>query len=440
MNKLRLVSVLFLSIFLFLGCHKWGEPEFKQSEWDDTGTVASQFWTINSRFVLEKHTLNNPPDSLTSYKDTYKRYIRAVVVSSDEGGNFYKSMVIQDETGGVELELDMSGLYNFYPVGQKIVLVCNGLVIGDYHNLPQIGWIYNDDQVGRINSLFIDQYIIKDGLPNPKNLPPILTNTASEVSLRVDFSSHRDINKLVRLENVTFEREAIGQPLAYNDFTTGWKITVPLKTGSQDVLVRTSNYAKFRSMIIEDVPYNLTGILTIYNNTYQFMIRTKEDIERVPVVKFDFTENPLNADWSLHPSSGKTPWMHRPSAKSIFHPSNKFGDYHTAMDDWFISPVIEYSDLENGYLHFEHQLEVTNSIKDAYQIYYTTSNATTFNLSDWKPLGTLSSFPETSDWSNRFPLKIIGSNSFRIAFRYNAPNPEIETSDWFIQKVEIRNI
>ena len=450
MNKLRLLFLVFLSTFLFLGCHEWGEPELNKNEWDATGTVPSQFWTIASRHVLEKHKQNTPPDSLTSYKENIKRYIRAVVVSSDEGGNYYKSMVIQDSTGGVELELDMTGLYNFYPVGQKIVLVCNGLVLGDYGKLPQIGWIYNETQVGRINSLFIDQYIIKDGLPSLKNLPKPLTN--DEIDYSTDFDAkvvNKDINKLVRLENVTFQEEAIGKPFAFDDFTTEWKINVPYKGSTQEVMVRTSNFAKFRNMIIKDAPYNLTGILTVYGTgtraTFQLMIRTKDDIEQIPTepeesVTFNFSKNPLEEGWSIHPSSGQTPWMHRTSSQSMMHPGNKFGIYHTVMNDWLISPIIHYTDLENGYLHFEHQLPVLNGIyDDIYQIYYTTSNSATFNLSDWKLLGELSSFPITFDWSNHFSLKEIGDNSFKIAFRYNAFDPEIETYDWSIRKVEIRN-
>jgi hypothetical protein len=445
MNKLRLLLVLLFGIFLFMGCNKWTEPEFNAGEWvPPTGTQTTQFWTINSRNVLGKHPLGTSPDSLTDYRDTRYRYIRAVVVSSDEGGNYYKSMVVQDSTAGVELELDMTGLYNTYPVGQKIVIVCNGLdmkgnglVIGDYNNLPQIGWIYNETQVGRVNALFLDNYIIKDGLPSLKNLPKPLTNN------EIDFFGHRDINKLVRLENVTFDDKAIGKPIAYNDFTTDWVINVPLANGTKPVTVRTSNYAKFRSTTIQKGEYNLTGILTIYRDTtYQFMIRTKEDIELIPVqpdesLAFDFATNPLEDGWSTQSVSGNSTWAYRPASQLMLH----LGNSQTTFDDWLISPVINYPDWANGYLTFEHQLPVPNAEVAAYQIYYTTSNLNSniFNIDDWKPLGTLNSFPAQFDWSNRFPLSSINANNFRIAFRYNAQNPNVETFEWRIRKVAIRN-
>jgi hypothetical protein len=193
-------------------------------------------------------------------------------------------------------------------------------------------------------------------------------------------------------------------------------------------------------MIIEDKAYNLTGILTIYRTTYQLMIRTKDDIEIYnskpdESLEFNFTENPLEKGWSTQSMLGNTGWIYRAGSQSMLH----LGNNQTTMDDWFISPVINYPDLTNGYLTFEHQLPVLNGKYDAYQIYYTTSTSTTFNINEWKPLGTLSSFPASFEWSNRFPLSSIKSNTFRIAFRYNASNPDVATYSWSIRNVAIRN-
>jgi len=450
--KLRQILLLFGGMIMLFGCNKWNEPDFYIEDWVPPGKpTASQFWTIGGPFVIGKHTNGNPPDLLVSPTATTLRYIRAVVVSSDEGGNYYKSMVVQDSTGGVELELDRTGLYNTYPVGQKIVIVCNGLtsdctplVIGDYNNLPQMGWIYNETQVGRINSLYFDKYIIRDGMPSLNNLPKILTNTAINESERIDFFSDNDVNKLVRLEGVTFENEAIGKPLSFNHFTTDWIVNVPLPNGTiQPVTVRTSNFAKFRSMTIQNKEYNLTGILTKYRNIYQLMIRTKNDIEILASeseesVLLDFTSNPIGeGKWSIVSSIGNSPWRYRAATESMLHLGNKTNP--TAMDDWFISPVITYSDLENGYLRFQHQLNVENGETESYQVYYTTATDAVFNINNWNLLDKITIFPASYGWSNHLPIKNIKANSFRIAFRYNATNPDITTYDWWIKNVEIRN-
>ena len=437
MNKLRLILMLFVSMIMLGGCNKWDDqPELKIPPWNPSG---ARIFKIGERFVLGK-AYGSKPDSIVTWQyDKSRCCIRGVVVSSDEGGNFYKSMVIQDETGAVALQLDQVGLHTRYPLGQKIVLVCNGLLpetpslmVGNYHNLPQIGWIYQGG-IGRINSLFIDQYIIRDSMPSMKNLPKPLTNN------EIDFSGNADLNKLVRLEGVKFEAEAINKPLSFSEFTTDWKISVPLANGdTKDVTVRTSNYAKFRSTIIQNREYDLTGILTKYNSIYQLMIRVKEDIavSSKEVLEFDFVKDPLLNGWSIESLLGNTKWIYR---EAMMHPSNQSGIYASAMDDWFISPVISYDDVANGYLRFVHQLNVANANYDAYQVYYTTSTDATFNMADWKKLGTLTSFPASDEWSNQFPLKNINAKKFRIAFRYNAPNKDIVTYEWKIKKVEIRN-
>ena len=76
-------------------------------------------------------------DSICSYDEIF--IVEAVVVSTDEGGNFYKSMVVQDETGAIEIQLDMNGLFNLYPVGQKVIIDCRGLIVGDYNRYYQNG-------------------------------------------------------------------------------------------------------------------------------------------------------------------------------------------------------------------------------------------------------------------------------------------------------------
>ena len=53
------------------------------------------------------------------------------VVSSDENGNFYKTISFQDKpsnpTVGIQIEVDRSGNYADYPVGAHVRINANGL-------------------------------------------------------------------------------------------------------------------------------------------------------------------------------------------------------------------------------------------------------------------------------------------------------------------------
>ena len=54
------------------------------------------------------------------------------VNSSDQTGNFYKSLYIQDETGGMEVKIGKTSLYSDYKEGQTIYVKLAGLTVGEY--------------------------------------------------------------------------------------------------------------------------------------------------------------------------------------------------------------------------------------------------------------------------------------------------------------------
>jgi hypothetical protein len=70
-------------------------------------------------------------------------FIEAYVISSDESGNFYKQLIIQDKpenpTAGVAISTNATDLYTKYNQGRKIYFRVNGLFIGEYAGLPTIG-------------------------------------------------------------------------------------------------------------------------------------------------------------------------------------------------------------------------------------------------------------------------------------------------------------
>src|SRR5690554_4227010 len=88
--------------------------------------------------------------------------IQGVVVMDDKSGNYYKKIVFQDETGGIEILLDQNNLYNDYPIGRKIYVKLNGLYLGNYGSNLQIG--YTPDASGALSQIpfiLIDNYIVK---------------------------------------------------------------------------------------------------------------------------------------------------------------------------------------------------------------------------------------------------------------------------------------
>ena len=63
---------------------------------------------------------------------TGTKIIKAQVVSSDEDGNIYRELYIQDATGAICLKLGRSSSYDDYKVGQILYIDCEDLCIGEY--------------------------------------------------------------------------------------------------------------------------------------------------------------------------------------------------------------------------------------------------------------------------------------------------------------------
>ena len=104
---------------------QYGKPEEIQPVTVDENQIIK----IDSLINIYGKPQNNTAVPLDAEGDFY---IRGKVSSNDKRGNFYKSMFIQDETGGIEIKIGRSALYNEYKPGQTIYVKCNGLTLGQY--------------------------------------------------------------------------------------------------------------------------------------------------------------------------------------------------------------------------------------------------------------------------------------------------------------------
>jgi hypothetical protein len=204
--------------------------------------------------------------------------IEGIVVSDDKQGNFYKSIVLQDATGGIEVKLDKNSLYNDYPRGQRVVVYCNDLYLGDYGGLIQLGSVYTAQGVRQLGGLEGDVIIRKHvfrkgGTPVPVTPEP-LTSTITAASF----------SKLVSVSNVQFKSiysPIDGKHMTYAD--AGGNITlnhllVGCSTDYGTLVVRTSGYAKFAGDTIPSLNGTVVGVLSYYNGTYQLLLRDTGDV------------------------------------------------------------------------------------------------------------------------------------------------------------------
>jgi hypothetical protein len=68
--------------------------------------------------------------------------IAGVVTADDKSGNFYKTIVLEDNTAGISIRLDLSNYNVDYPIGRRVFVKLKGLYMGDYGDLIQLGgWV-----------------------------------------------------------------------------------------------------------------------------------------------------------------------------------------------------------------------------------------------------------------------------------------------------------
>lgn len=196
---------------------------------------------------------------------------QAIVIADDKSGNFYKSIVLQDSTGAINIQIDQSDYNTSYKVGRKVFVKCKGLVIGDYNGLIQLGG-YEDNStgtpsVGRIPQSLVPQYLV-GGVWNQ----PYDTLTVSSISA---LHLVNDQNKLIRLDNVHFDTpcqtwaDMVGQTSGNRNLLDAFGNTI---------VVRTSNFATFASDLVPGSTGSVIGVFQTFGSTLQLVLRNLDDV------------------------------------------------------------------------------------------------------------------------------------------------------------------
>ena len=90
--------------------------------------------------------------------------IEGYVSSTDQSGNIYKTIYIQDDptnpTQGFVLSVDAVSTYASYPQGAKVYVKLKGLAMGTYGGVKQLGYMDNGT-FGRIPEKMVPTSILK---------------------------------------------------------------------------------------------------------------------------------------------------------------------------------------------------------------------------------------------------------------------------------------
>ena len=195
--------------------------------------------------------------------------LRGIITASDkEDGNFYKEAFIEDATGGLRLLFEAnSGLY----IGDSVIVNLKGLWLGDYGNFWQLGGMpyYQEDGTLRVGGMNMDLQCLKLSVGNP-TYPAAVTITQARSSAY--------LGRLVRLNEVQFTDAMIGQTWA-NAVEQLTENRTLEDCNDKTIIVRTSGYSAAAGELLPAGNGSITGIVTIFNGTYQFLVRDFEEVD-----------------------------------------------------------------------------------------------------------------------------------------------------------------
>lgn len=260
---------------LFASCMNgdWDEPSLSTDLYGNKNISEGNVITIAELIKKYPNVFASTDQNAEITEDIQ---IKARVTGNDLGGNLYKQIAIQDETGALIVAVNQNGMNGYLPEGQEILINLKGLHIGGYRKQPELGAPYNGTSIGRMSKDIWQQHFKVMG-----GFQDINPNLIQPVEFTTEFAKDYDNNcgKLVVLKDVHFSNADGKSTLTTGTATGGNYVNQTLKEFGSNVVVRTSTYADFGAMLMPTGAVTLTGIATRYNNTWQILIRKTSDIK-----------------------------------------------------------------------------------------------------------------------------------------------------------------
>ena len=221
------------------------------------------------------------------FPDDSKDVIEGYVSSTDETGNIYKTIYIQDKpenpTQGFVISVDAVSTYTQYPQGSKIYVKLAGLALGTYGGVVQLGVKTGTEtqatSVSRIPEKFVPSRVFRSCSIRENIIPKIMT------SVQMVSANDQYIGCLIQMNNAEFDSRILCTNFAPNAVTVDRLIRDNSTTTTR--VVRNSGYASFANQILPSGNGKFVGIYSKFNSTYQMYINKVTDLDMTKFPRID---------------------------------------------------------------------------------------------------------------------------------------------------------
>jgi len=379
-------------------------------------------------------------------------YIEGYVISSDEGGNFFEELIIQDKpenpTAGIRISVDENPLFGKYNFGRKIFVKLQGLTVGITNGVGAIGTV-DGNRVGQIQSSQAEDVLLRSS--EIADIVPLPVSIS-------DFSNDLE-NLYIQLNNVQFPRSSVlvDEPLTFaaepTDEFDGERVLESCDSGNTTI-VSTSTFADFRFLTLPTQSGSMAGVLSrdFFDDFYVFVLNTPETINfdqdrcdpdllfcdgpsggSTVIFEEDFegisSINNLTGWDNVNVSGGNLDYIIGSFSNDSYAQISGFNSGETDSEAWLVTPQIDLSSTIEEDLSMEIQTNFNNG--EILTIFITDNYTGDPTTTEWTQLDLeIPNGPENGFGSftpvGPTNISCAGENVW-IGFRYISTDPDATT-------------
>jgi hypothetical protein len=330
----------------------------------------------NSSLKAVKGALEQSDKRIYTFEPEDKAVISGFVISSDEAGNFYKTLILQDKIEnpdhGIAVKIDKRSYYSKYNFGRKIFIKLAGLSITQQNGYYELGYL-NRGSVMDIPEPLLDQFLIRD-----RKSEMIVSR-----KIRIEEVSDQMINTYVEMDGLQFSKEALGKTFSGEGFDryNGERVLEQCDQLSRFFLY-TSTFADFGSVLLPEEKFHIKAVLSRDYYTDQIILILNDPAFLLPeatercdpdyytcqnlaesgsqiVYMEDFEDFKSTADIENHGwinrniNFGNGRFKKRTADENSFLQVSAYNTSENVMDIWLVSPEIDLDSSANEILTFK---------------------------------------------------------------------------------------
>ena len=271
MKRLKHISLI-ISLFLSFSCVQTDDFDLPKIE-----TVEPDI-TVNTTISAIKKAYDQSGEKIFTFNASDTSIFEAYVISSDESGNFYKLLILQDKpenpTSGIEILIDLKTYYSKYNFGRKVYIKIAGMSITNEKGKYKMGFL-DRNEVSELPESLIDEFIIRS------------SKTEEIIPKNLQFSEYSkdNLNTYIQIQNVQFQYYEIGKTIAgepYDKYSAERKL---IQCNNQiTTILSNSTYVKFKSYLIPENKGFLNAVFTMDYYAEKYVLVLND------LSTFDFTD------------------------------------------------------------------------------------------------------------------------------------------------------